>query len=241
MVELVVVIPIVSVIAIGIITLVMSMFFQIMANNSRMNLLLEAQTVLLSLQDELLFTTNYGETTMSNLNDPYKPSGGWDFDTNPDTLIIYETTLTAPRRDPDREFVYRYTSYSCSGANANYNPIAFDNVIYFVEPNANNDYYTLYRRVLTPQYTTCGTNYRVQTCHEENVGVDPCYAIDSTISTNVVDFQVDYYDADNNLIDTSGSGSPLNAEKITLHIRLGDKLFTKRVEAKSSITMRKIN
>ena len=231
-VELVIVVPIISVIAIGVITLVMNMFFQIMANNSRLNLLLEAQTVLLSLQDELLFTTNYGEVIMSDLSDVHEPAGGWTFDTSPETLIVYETTLTAPRRDPDREFVYKN---NCSGS------IAFDNVIYFAEPNPDNDYYTLYRRILTPQYTTCNSNYRVQTCPTAFVGSDPCYSRDSVISDRLIDFEIDYYDQDNVLIDTDAGGTPLDAEKVTIHISLGDSLFGRDVKAESSLTMRKIN
>ena len=231
-IELAIVVPIISIIAIGVITLVMSMFFQIMANNARLNLLLESQTVLLSLQDELLFTSNYGEEIMSNLSDSYAPTGGWSFDTSPETLIIYETTLTAPRRDPDREFVYRN---SCSGS------IAYDNVIYFTQPNDTNPYHTLYRRILTPQYSTCNTNYRVQTCPTVFVGTNPCYSPDSVISDRVVDFEIDYYDLDNNLIDTDAGGSPTAAEKVTVHLTLGDNLFGRTVEAESSITMRKIN
>ncbi len=231
-VEMVIVIPIMSIIALGVITLVMNMFFQIMANNARLNLLLEAQTVLLSLQDELLFTTNYGEEIMSDLGDAYAPAGGWDFDTSPETLIVYETTLTAPRRDPDREFVYKN---SCSGS------LAFDNVIYFAEENTDNDYYTLYRRILTPQYTTCNDNYRVQTCPTAFVGSSPCESPDSIISDRLVDFEVDYYDIDNSLIDTDAGGTPLDAEKITIKLELGDNLFGQEVSAKSSITMRKIN
>ncbi len=231
-VEIVIVVPIVSIIAIGIITLVMNMFYQIMANNSRLNLLLESQTVLLSLQDELLFTTNYGEEIMSDLDDPYEPTGGWDFDTSPETLIVYETSLTAPRRDPDREFVYKS---NCSGS------IAFDNVIYFTEPNPHNNYHTLYRRILTPQFTTCRTNYRDQTCPTAYVGTDPCYSPDSVISDRVVDFQVDFYDQNNDFIDTDAGGSPLDAEKATISIELGDTLFGQEVSASSSITMRKIN
>jgi len=231
-IEMVVVLPIVSIIAIGIITLVMNMFFQIMANNSRLNLLLEAQTVLLSLQDELLFTTNFGEGIMNNLGDAYAPTGGWTFDTSPNTLIIYETTLTAPRRDPDREFVF---NGSCNG------PIAFDNVIYFTEQNDTNPYHTLYRRILTPQYSTCNSNYRVQTCPAIFVGTLPCESPDSVISDRVIDFNIEYYDSNNNLIDTASSGTPLDGEKITINLTLGDNLFGRNVNAESSITMRKVN
>jgi len=230
-VELVVTIPIISLVALGVVSLVITMFFQIMANNTRLTLLLESQTVLLSLEDEMLFTTNYGETIMSDLHDDYAPTGGWSFNANPNTLIIYETSLTAPRRDPNRTFVFKN---SCDGS------IAFDNVIYFTEPNADNSYSTLYRRILTPQYTTCNTNYRGQTCPADNV-TPPCIIEDSVISHQVKDFQIKYYDIDNNLIDTANGGSPLDAEKATVTLDLGDELFGRQVSASSNITMRKIN
>ena len=237
-IELIVILPIVAFIMTSLIVVAQTTFFRILSNNAEASLKLESQTALFSLQDELLFATDFGEVKTNDLNDPFQPSGGWRYDTDPDTLIIYETSLNAPRREPDREFVYKQI-YNCSSP---YNPIAVDNVIYFTKDNPDNDYKTLYRRVLTPQYNTCNNNYRDQSCPTEaNFGTGGCGVVDNKLSDKVVDFEVEYYDVDNNLVDVDGSGSPLEGEKIKVTLKLGNLVYGKDVEAQSNLTMRKIN
>src|SRR5690606_14884233 len=149
-----------------------------------------------------LFATDFATGKTSNLTDNNAPTGGWTYNTSPtDTLIVYETALTADRRDPDRDFVYQ-KSGSCSSS---YN-IAINNLMYFTMPNSNDAYRTLYRRTLTPQYTTCGVNYKQQTCPVGNIA-SPCAGADSLLSDKVVDFQLEYYGEDNVLL-----SSPTDAE-----------------------------
>jgi len=240
LIEIVVILPIVSFLMTVLVVLAQSTYFRILANNAETNLSLEGQVLLAQFEDELLFATDFGETKSSDLTDSYAPTGGWNANSNPETLIIYETSLTAPRRDPNRDFVYKRT-YNCNSSNAAYNPIAIDNVIYFSKKNPDNPYYSLYRRVLTPHYNTCNTNYRGQTCPTANVGSGVCVKADTLLSDHLVNFEVDYYDEDNQLVNTSGSGSPLDGEKIKVTITLGNILYGESIESTSSFTMKKIN
>ncbi len=241
LIEILVMLPVVSFIITVLVVLAQRSYYTILANNAETNLNLEAQTILFPLQDELLFATDYAETKSSDLNDSFAPSGGWRFDSNPQTLIVYETTLDKPRRDPNREFVYK-RSYACGSYYSGYNPIATDNIIYFMQANSDNDYYTLRRRILTPQYSTCGTNYRPQTCPSSaNFGTGGCQKVDTILSDHVVSFKIDYFDEDNFLIDTGNGGSPLEAEKLKIRLTLGNKILGKTVDATSTVTMRKIN
>ncbi len=239
LVELVIVLPIVALITIIVFNYMFVSYGKMLQENTEANLRLEGEVMLLDLEDELLFTTNYAETKLGDLSDPWAPTGGWTYNTNPDTLIIYETSLTAPRRDPNREFVYK-NQYGCSGPNSPYNPIAQNNLIYFTTQNANNKYRTLWRRTLVPQYSVCGTNYKFQTCPRVNVGTGPCERADTMLSDKVIDFKIEYYNEDNVLINAP-PGSPLNAEKVKLTAILGQNVYGKDLNVETSITMKKIN
>lgn len=138
--------------------------------------------------------------------------------------------MTADRRDPNRDFVYKKGS-SCSSS---YN-IAINNLIYFTNANTTDNYRTLYRRTLVPQYVTCGTNFKTQTCPSSNVAT-PCTGSDSLLSNKVVDFQVEYYDEDNVALST-----PASAEKVKLTLTLGEKIFGENIDVTTNITMKKVN
>jgi len=240
-IEIIIVIPIVSFLVVVLVTLMVRSFYTIQANNTETTLHLESQNLLFKLEDELLFTTEYGETKNSDLVDSHQPSGGWNYNTSPDTLILKETALDAPRRDPNRDFVYREV-YTCGSGFSIYNPIAIDNVIYFTEPNSNNSRHTLYRRVLIGQYDTCGTNYRGQTCPSDvDIGTGGCVRLDNKLSDDVVDFKIEYYDEDNVLINTDSGGTPLAGEKVRVTLILGSTVYGNDVEVETSLTMRKIN
>jgi prepilin-type N-terminal cleavage/methylation domain-containing protein len=239
LVEMVVVMPIVSLIVIMVFGYMFSSYGAMLQQNEEANLRLEGAVMLFDLEDELLFTTDYGSTISSDLSDPRSPSGGWTYNTNPDTLIIYETSLTAPRRDPNREFVYK-NLYGCTGANSAFNPIALNNIVYFTTQNTNNPYRTLYRRTITPQYTTCNNGYKRFTCPVAFVGTGPCQAQDSKLSENIVDFRVEYYD-ENNLLLSTPPTDPSSAEKIKIIAVLGKQIYGKDLQTTTSITMKKIN
>lgn len=235
LVELVIIMPIVSVTLLALTSFMVQQYAELHTETAKANLQLEAETMLLDLEDELLFTTDFANTKSSDLTDSYAPSGGWTYNTTPETLIVYETSLTAQRRDPNREFVYK-NQYGCSGGYAAYNPIAINNLMYFTTQNSTDSYRTLYRRTLVPSYSTCNTNYKKQTCPAANVGSGGCTTADSKLTDKLKDLQIDYYD-DNNV----ATSNPLDAEKIKISVELAEKKFGKEISVHSSITMKKIN
>jgi hypothetical protein len=229
--EILIAIPLASILSIVLANTIFIQYGGLLQGAAHARLRMEGEILLLSLEDELLFSTDFASTKSSDLSDTNAPSGGWTYNTSPtDTLIVYETALTADRRDPDREFVYK-KSGSCSSS---YN-IAINNLMYFTKANTGNNYRTLYRRTLVPQYTTCGVNYKTQTCPAGLV-VSPCSGEDSKLSDKVVDFQVTYYD-DNNVLLTS----PDNAELVKLTLTLGEKIYGEDITVPTSISMKKVN
>lgn len=235
-VELLVVLPIYVLVVMVMFSSLLSRYGELLNQAAAVNLRLEAETLLLTLEDELIFATDFGETKSSDLSDTYTPSGGWTYNTNPDTLIIYETAITADRRDPDREFVYK-NIYGCSSS---YNPIAINNIIYFTKQNTNNSYKTLYKRTLVPSYNTCNSNYKKQSC-PEGVTVANC-PLDGIASRNVIDFNIDYFDEDNvQIVDESGSPNLSNAKKIKVTVTLGDRANGEDITVTSAVTMKRLN
>lgn len=229
--EILIAIPLASILSIVLANTIFIQYGGLLQGAAHARLRMEGEILLLSLEDELLFATDFASTKSADLSDAYAPSGGWTYNTTPtDTLIVYETALTADRRDPDRDFVYK-KSGSCASS---YN-IAIDNLMYFTKPNTGSIYRTLYRRTLVPQYATCNTNYKKQTCPAGSV-VSPCTSEDSKLSDKVVDFQVEYFDGDNVSLT-----SPDNAEMVKLTLTLGEKIYGENITVPTSITMKKVN
>jgi Tfp pilus assembly protein PilV len=229
--EILIALPLASVLSIVLASTMFNQYGELLQGAARSRLRMEGEILLLSLEDELLFSTDFAQTKSTDLSDAYAPTGGWTSNTTPtDTLIVYETALTADRRDANREFVYKKAS-TCSSS---YN-IAINNLMYFTTDNPADDYRTLYRRTLVPQYATCGTNYKKQTCPAATV-VSPCTSADSVLSAKVVDFQVEYFDDGN--VPLTG---PANAELVKLTLTLGEKIYGKNIVVPTNITMKKVN
>ncbi|MCA9345957.1 hypothetical protein KC960_00525 [Candidatus Saccharibacteria bacterium] len=229
--EILIALPIASMLSLVLATTMFNQYGQLLQSSAHARLRMEGEILLLSLEDELLFATDFANGMSSDLTDNNAPSGGWTYNTAPtDTLIVYETALTADRRDPNRDFVYK-KSGNCSSS---YN-IAIDNLMYFTTKNSNDNYRSLFRRTIVPQYATCGTNYKTQTCPSSNVA-SPCQGTDSLLSDKVVDFQIEYYD-ENNVALTS----PGNSELVKLTLTLGEKIYGKDVNVATNITMKKVN
>jgi len=235
LVEILIALPIASVLALVITTTMYTQYGDLQKSTARVNLRMEGEITLISLEDELLFSTDFGEYMKSDLSDSYAPPGGWSSNTTPNTLIVYETALTADRRDANRDFVFK-NLYGCSSV---YNPIAIDNLMYFTQDNAKGDYKTLFRRTVTPQYTTCNTNFKIQSCPAANVGSGGCNSADAILSDKVVDFTIDYYDEDNVFIPSTGN--IWDAEKVKVNLTLGEKIFGDNIQVVTSITMKKVN
>lgn len=229
--EVLIALPIATMLSLILATTMFDQYGELLQGAARSRLRMEGEILLLSLEDELLFATDFATGKSSDLTDNNAPTGGWTYNTSPtDTLIVYETALTADRRDPDRDFVYKKTG-SCSSS---YN-IAINNLMYFTTPNTGDNYRTLYRRTLTPQYETCGTNYKQQTCPPASIA-SPCASGDSLLSDKVVDFQLQYFGEDNTAL-----SSPSDAEMVKVTLVLGEKIFGKDLLVPTSITMKKVN
>lgn len=229
--EVLIALPIATMLSILLASTMFTQYGELLQGAARSRLRMEGEILLLSLEDELLFSTDFALTKSSDLVDVNAPSGGWTSNTAPtDTLIIYETALTADRRSATREFVYKQTG-SCGSS---YN-IAINNLMYFTSANTTGPYRSLFRRTLVPQYATCGVNYKKQTCPASAV-VNPCTSADALLSDKVIDFQVEYYD-DNNV----ALSSPSNAELVKLTLTLGEKVYGDNIVVPTSITMKKVN
>lgn len=235
LIEILIALPIASIVSLLLVTTMFDQYGILQQSTARANLRIEGEITLISLEDELLFATDFGEYLKTDLTDTHAPSGGWSHDSDPDTLIVYETALDADRRDPDREFVYK-NLYGCSSS---YNPIAINNLMYFTEDNVDDNYKTLYRRTITPNYSTCNINYKRETCPTAYVGTGTCLDQDAVLSDSVVDFQLEYYDDNNVLI--PHSANVWDAEKIKVTLVLGEKIYGEDILVTTSITMKKVN
>lgn len=233
LVEMLVVAPIFILVSMTMLGFLIDRYGALLVNAARVRLVTEAQSMLITMEDELIFADDYLEALDPELNDPNDPFSGWDFDTDPDTLIISETALTSDRRDPDREFVYK-ASDGCA-------TIALNNLIYFAVDNPDDDYYTLYKRTVAPDYATCGDDYKETSCPAAELGMNGCNKVDGEITNNLVDFQVEYYDEDGNLIDTGSGGSPLSGERVRVIVTLGDIAYGETIEETLALTMKKLN
>jgi type II secretory pathway pseudopilin PulG len=252
MTELLVVIPLTSII---LITLVGSLFIEytnILAESARSDLRTTGQRLLINLQDELLFTIAYGEQADSTLSDPYAPSGGWTHSSDPQTLIINEVALDSTRRDEDRHIVRRALN-NCETTPETGNPVAINNVIYFVQDEPGSNYDSLRKRTLTPTYgtcsididsgdpctpttTTCLDNAKKTSCPAGNIGNGNCETEDSILSENVIDLDIKYF-AENNV----QTIFPSSADKVEITLVMGDKVFGKEIQTEVKHTIRKIN
>lgn len=251
--ELVVVLPIITIVIVLLVGILFSQYGTVLAEARRSSLRAEAQSILNGLQDEFLFSITFGQELDDGLNDPHAPMGGWDFDTDPSTLIIYEIALDSNRRDEERKIVRRRLS-SCTGTNAELNPTAINNIIYYVEDNPNNNFNQLVRRTVTPTYATCSEdratgdtcvpttvtcldNSRTTSCPADQVAIDPdCDREDVVVNENLVDFNIEYFLEDN--IPTPFADS---ADQLELTMVLGDRVFGRDVEVEVVHRIRKIN
>jgi len=229
--EILIALPLVTILSVVISSTVFNQYGQLLQGSARARLRVEGETTLLSLEDELLFTTNFAIGKSTDLVDVNAPSGGWTDNTTPtETLIVYETALDADRRDPNRDFIYKKQG-SCGSS---YN-IAINNIMYFTTDNPGDNYRTLYRRTLVPQYVTCGINFKTQTCPRTALA-SPCVQVDAELSNKVVDFQLSYFD-ENNIEVTN----PLSAELIKMTLVLGERIYGKDISVATTIAMKKIN
>ena len=250
--ELAVSLPVSTIIVVSLISILFSQYASVLAESTRSNLRSTGQALLTSLQDELLFTIEYGHTLHEDSTDDHEPSGGWDYDTDPQTLIIHEIALDASRADSNRNII-RERLNDCASSDITDNPVAINNIIYFTEAITGSSYRRLTKRTVVPTYnlcsidrstgepcapvtSTCFGNARQTSCPEADVGTGSCTRRDSILSENVIDFSLRYF-ADNNV----ETPYPSAADKIEVTLVLGDRVYGRDVEVTVNHTIRKIN
>lgn len=237
LVELLIVAPILILSAFVTFGYLLDLYGQTIVNSAEVNLQLEAQNVLTTIQDDLLFSAGFGETLSSDevsaVTDPNEPVDGWSAFTTPSTLIVIETALTAQRQDPNRDFVRR-NFFGCTSAKES-NPRTYNNMVFFVEDGS------LYRRILPSgnSATLCDTPWRERTCPATTAS-DSCRA-DPKLTDKIQTFNITYINDQEQTIDLANGGSPSEAEKIRIDITLVDRAYAQDISTSASITVKSLN
>ena len=229
LIEILIVSPIMMVTIIITMSLLFSQYGQLTQQGAQVNLNVEAQNIVFSMQDDIFFANSFNQSKNDNLVDAHQPSGGWQYNSNPPTFIISTPALTANRRSADRQVVYVNTE-GCDASVLEENSVLYNNIIYFRSGN------TLYKRVLgTPSgMSTCGTNYMKQTCPAASAS-STCPA-DRILTDKLDTITYTYYDTNNSVVT-----DPELAEKVKIDMQLKDKAFAEDIYSTSSITLRKLN
>lgn len=229
LVEVLVMTPVIMVTVILMCSFLFSQYGQLTQQGAQLNLQVEAQNIVFSMQDDIFFADSFETTKNANLSDAYAPSGGWNYATTPPTLIISTPALTGNRRSENRQPVYINTE-GCDASVLEQNSVLYNNVIYFTSGT------NLYKRILTAPSSmlTCGTSYYRQSCPAQNVGAS-CVA-DRRLTDKLNSIAITYYDATNTVV-----SSPTTATKVKIDLQLKDKAFAEDIYANSTITLKKLN
>lgn len=223
LVEMLIVVPITLIICMFMVSLLITKNGELYERNARLGLRIEGLTVLEKLQDELSFASKYNNDLRSPLSDPYAPSGGWVYNTNPPTLIIDLPAVDKPRSDPSRQFVY-YISGSYSGQ------IAVNNIIYYISGT------NLFRRVVVPTPSQVSpANYYKKTCPAASSSAS-CQA-DLNLSKHISSMVINYFDTNNLAVDSN----PTAADKIKVTLNMRDTINGNQIDESVSITIKKYN
>jgi hypothetical protein len=230
LVELLVIAPILMVTIVYMMSFLFSQYGQLTQQGSQLDLQAEAQNITFSLQDDIFFTSSFVSTMNSNLEDSYKPSGGWQSNTTPPTLILSLPALTKNRRDANRRPVYINTQGCTPQATLEENDVLYNNIIVFVSGS------NLYKRTISAPATTstCETSFEKQSCPSANA-TSACPA-DKLLTDKLNTFSVTYYTADN-----TETASPESADKVKIDLQLKDRAFAEDIYTTSSVTLRKLN
>lgn len=229
LVELLVVAPILMVTIVVMMSFLFNQLGQLTQEGARIRLVTDAQAITFSMQDDLLFASNFNSEINPGLEDTHAPDGGWDYNTTPETLIVSVPALTTSNRDANREVVY-IDSVGCDDSVVEENGVLLNNVIFFIEGT------NLYKRTVSApeSVATCGESYEKQTCPTDYVTED-CPK-DVLLSDKLDSFSVVYFDNENNEI-----AEPDSATAIRVTISLKDRAFAEDVFGESSITLRRLN
>lgn len=229
LIEVLVVAPLMMMTIIIMMTYLFNLFGQLTQEGASLRMTTDAQLITLALQDDIYFANAFVSTINSGLSDTHSPDGGWQYNTNPETLIISTPALTKNNRDSERQPVYINTE-GCEPENISDNGFLYNNIIVFVSGTK------LYKRTITApsDMATCGSSYDKQTCPEDQSSTT-CPK-DILLSDKLNSFQVSYFDSSNAEVAT-----PEQAQLIKVEVQLKDRAFADDIFGSSSITLKRLN
>lgn len=229
LVEVLVIAPVVMLSVLIMLNFLFSQYGQLTQQGVQLDLQVEAQKTVFSMQDDVFFAAGFLSERSDNLVDSYEPSGGWQHTSTPETLIVAIPALTKNHRLSDRQPVY-IDEVGCDASVIENNSILVNNIVYFASGT------NFYKRTITApaSLSTCGTSYQSQNCPAEHV-TSTCPE-DILLSSRLESFEVTYFDSSNN--ETS---DPTQARKIKVTVNLREKAFAEDVRASMSLTMKGLN
>lgn len=230
LIEILIMSPIIMVTIVLLMSYMFNQYGQLTQQGALINLQTEAQNIVFSMQDDLLFARSFESDMNTNLTDAYKPTGGWKYNSTPPTLIISDVALTTNRRSANRIPVYINTLGCTPQATLEQNDELFENTVYFASGT------NLYKRIITAPSTMsiCGTPYQKQTCPSGHTSTT-C-PLDRQLTDKLSSFAITYYDTNNTV-----AATPEAAEKVKVDVTLKDRSFAEDIYASSSVTLRKLN
>ncbi len=229
LVEVLIMAPIMILTIVFLMSFLFSQFGDLTKQGAQINLQTEAQVITFSMEDDVFFSNAFVQDLNAGLVDAYQPSGGWKYNTTPQTLIISAPAITKNRRDPNRQPVYINT-VGCDASVIEDNSPLYNNVIYFVSGT------NLYKRVVSApsSMSTCGTSFVKQTCPQAQSSTS-CPP-DKLLTDKLDTFTVTYLDTNNNAV-----SDPEQAERLKVVLALKDKAYAEDIHSSSTITLRKLN
>lgn len=229
LVEVLIMAPIMVVTIVMMTSFLFNQYGQLIEQGSKINLDNEAQVITFSMEDDVFFASAFVQSLNDGLVDAHQPSGGWNYNTNPQTLIISTPTATKSHRDPAREPVYIDT-VGCDPSVLEENSPLHNNIIYFASGT------NLYKRIVSAPsgMATCGTSFQKQSCPsaQSSTSCPP----DRLLTDKLQSFVVTYID--NNNVTTT---DPEQASRIKVVLSLKDKAFGEDITSSSTITFKKLN
>ncbi len=229
LIEVLIMAPIIMVTIIIIMSFLFNQYGQLTQQGAQINLNVEAQNIVFSMQDDIFYANAFVDDLNSNLVDSHQPSGGWDGTTTPTTLLISTPAMTQNHRSASRQPVYINT-VGCGSSVLEDNDALYNNIIYFSSGT------TLYKRIVSAPSTlaTCGTSFLKQTCPAASV-TSTCQA-DIVLTKNLQSFTATWYDSSGNVVTSPGS-----ATTIKVDLQLKDRAYATDIYANSTITLKKLN
>jgi len=229
LVEVLIMSPIMIIAIVIIMSYLFNQYGQLTQQGAQVNLNVEAQNIVFSMQDDIFFSQAFVQNLNDNLVDAHDPGAGWAYNTNPQTLILSTPAMTANPRSENRAIVYIDTE-GCDPSVLQENSVLYNNIIYFTSGT------NLYKRTVSAPagMDTCGNSYQKTSCPAASVSAT-C-PIDRTLTDKLSSVAYTYYDTNN-----ATATNPELAEKVKVDLTLKDRAYAEDIYATSSITLRKLN